>query len=76
MPKPPAPKKPAVKRPARAPRPGALYAIVGDDLLTGLDTWVGRLNHAIEGPAWSRQDLVKAVVKRALKERGEKGEAP
>jgi len=57
-------------------RSGALYAIVGDDVLDALNAWVGRLNAAATGPRWSRQDVVKAALVRACAERGEKGEAP
>lgn len=54
----------------------ALYAVVGEDLLKALDTWVDRLNASGTGPTWTRQDVVRAALIRAVKERGEKGEAP
>lgn len=66
------------KKPATAARDrsGALYAVVGDDVLDRLTAWVDKLNAAPTGPRWTRQDLVRAVLVRACDERGEKGEAP
>lgn len=45
-------------------------------LLEGLDAWVEKLNAGNTGPRWSRSDVMRATLARALKERGEKGEAP
>lgn len=66
-------KKPA--KPTRD-RSGALYAVVGDDVIARLDEWTEKLNSAGTGPKWARQDLVRAALIRALDERGAKGEAP
>lgn len=63
------------KAPARD-RSGALYAVVGDDVLGRLDAWVAKLNEAGVGPRWSRQDLVRAALIRALDAHADKGEAP
>lgn len=45
-------------------------------MMAGLDAWVDRLNEGAVGPKWTRSHLVRAVLARALKERGEKGEMP
>jgi hypothetical protein len=45
-------------------------------LLASLDAWADALNAASSGPRWTRTDVVKAALERALKERGTKGEAP
>ena len=63
------------KAPARD-RSGALYAVVGDDVLNRLDVWVAKLNETAAGPRWSRQDLVRAALVRALDAHADKGEAP
>jgi len=71
------PKKTGKKSaPAARDRAGALYAVVGDEVLEMLNAWTERLNAAGTGPRWTRQDVVKAALVRAYKERGEKGEAP
>jgi hypothetical protein len=57
-------------------RSGALYAIVGDDLLAALDAWVEKLNAKAIGPRWTRQGLVRAVLTKAVAEHGKKGTEP
>lgn len=54
---------------------GVLYARVGPEMLEALDKWAEKLN-AKGGPRWTRQDVVKAALTRALEERGKKGETP
>jgi len=54
----------------------ALYAVVGEDVLASLDRWVDTLNERATGPKWTRQDVVKAICVRALRERGEAGKEP
>lgn len=41
-----------------------------------LDAWVDRLNAAGEGPRWTRSDVIRVALQRALRERGAKGETP
>jgi len=76
MPKASAPKKAAPKK--RAPPPGTRQALfyLPDGMLDALDAWAEKLTAKSTGPAWSRSDVVKAALQRALAERGEKGEAP
>mgnify|MGYP003593669217 CR=1 FL=1 len=69
-------KTPKKKPPPARDRSGALYAVVGEDVLERLNAWVEKLNESATGPRWTRQDLVKAVLVRACNERGEKGETP
>ncbi len=70
------------KRAAKAPakrerdRSGALYVLLEPTQLQSLDAWVDRLNTGNEGPQWTRTAVVRALVSRGLRERGEKGEAP
>ncbi len=45
-------------------------------LLAALDAWVERLNATTEGPPWTRGEVVRAALVRALEERGKVGEAP
>lgn len=54
----------------------ALYAVVGEKLIEDLDAWVDRLNEKSAGPKWTRQDVVKAALARAVRERGEAGKDP
>ena len=69
-----APKTPK-KKPPRD-RSGALYVLLEPEMLTALDGWVDKLNTNNTGPQWTRTAVVRALVARGLKERGEKGEAP
>lgn len=71
------------RRPAPAPKgaeaadsDGVLYARVPNTLLAALDTWATRLNKAALGPQWSRNDIIRVVLTRAVEERGRKGESP
>jgi len=70
-------KKPATKsaKPARD-RSGALYVLLEPEQLASLDGWAERLNEGNTGPQWNRTAVVRAIVARALTERGAKGEAP
>lgn len=45
-------------------------------MLDGLDAWAAKLSAKGVGPAWSRSDVVRAVLQRALDERAAKDEAP
>ena len=76
MPKTSAPKKATPKK--RAPPPGTRQALfyLPAEMLEGLDAWAEKLSAKGIGPAWSRSDVVKAALQRALAERAEKGEAP
>jgi hypothetical protein len=46
------------------------------DLQERLDAWVEKLNTDSEGPRWTRTDVIRVSLQRALRERGAKGEAP
>jgi hypothetical protein len=65
--------------PAKAAKPeGAGVLFVRDPVLAGeLDAWAAVLNAANpDAPAWSRTSLARAALRRALRERGAKSEAP
>ncbi|MFS6553895.1 hypothetical protein WHJ47_14400, partial [Staphylococcus aureus] len=47
-------------------RSGVLYAIVGDDVLQGLDGVLARINAQVRGPKWSRQDLARVLLTERL----------
>ena len=55
---------------------GVLYARVPNELLLSLDAWASRLNKGSLGPQWTRNDVIRAVLQRAVDERGKKGEQP
>lgn len=67
-----------------APRPVAadnentaqLLVRVAPELVEQLDAWVAKLNASATGPRWTRSDVARAVLKRAVAEKGERGEAP
>jgi hypothetical protein len=61
---------------AERDRSGALYVVLDPSELEALDGWVARLNDAGALPPWTRTALVKAVFRRALRDRGAKGAAP
>lgn len=65
-------------RPIAADNPNTeqLMVRVGAELLADLDAWIERLNAAGTGPRWTRSDVVRAALQRAVKDRGEKGETP
>jgi hypothetical protein len=46
------------------------------EVMEGLDAWVERLNAKVSGPRWTRTDVVRTTLAKAISERGEKGEAP
>lgn len=55
---------------------GVLYARVPNALLEALDKWAVALNTDPLVPQWSRNDILRAVLARAIRERADKGEAP
>jgi hypothetical protein len=62
--------------PAKADSAGVLF-IRDPDLPDELDAWAEKLNKANpDAPAWTRSSLARAVLRRALRERGAKGEMP
>lgn len=63
-------------QPIRRDRSGALYAILGTEMLAALDVWVVTLNEHNDGPAWNRTALLRALIARGLRERAAKGIAP
>lgn len=68
--------KPAEKK--RQPPPGMVGAFfyLPESLLEALDAWTERVNAERVGPQWSRTDVVRAALERAIRERADKGEAP
>ncbi len=59
------------------PNTAATVLRVDGSLLADLDAWVERLNSGNElGPKWTRSDLIRVVLTKAVRERGAKGEAP
>jgi len=46
------------------------------DLFEDLARWTDRLNSHDEGPRWTRAEVMRVALRRALRERGEKGELP
>lgn len=70
---------PATRKPAKAtpePRTAPVMIRMEIGLQQELDAWVERLNAAAEGPRWTRTDVIRVTLQRALRERGAKGEAP
>ena len=72
---------PKPKRTHAAPKPeatGAGVLFVRDaELSAQIDTWVERLNAAKpDGPQWNRATLVRAALRRALRERCARGAGP
>ena len=75
MPSPKVGRKPA-KKPDETKGAGALF-VRDADLTEKLDAWVEKLNAANpDGPQWNRASLARAALRRALRERGEKGALP
>jgi hypothetical protein len=71
------PARPA--RPIAADNPNTAATVVRLDpvLLEALDAWADKLNAATpEAPPWSRTNIIRASLARAVRERGEKGESP
>lgn len=62
--------------PPRRDRTGALYVLLEPSMLAELDTWIARLNKDPDAPQWTRAGVVKALLRKGLRERGERGEAP
>lgn len=70
--------KPKAKTSRRAPPEGthAVTLYLPVSMVEGLDAWADKLSAKGIGPAWSRSDVVRAALQRALAERASKGEAP
>ena len=66
------------KKPAKTKSPASVKVMFRfpPELLASLDSWADSLNETGGGPQWSRTDVVKAALQRALRERASKGEAP
>lgn len=74
-----APKKttPKAKKTATAPKAAGALFVRDEDLVADIDAWVEELNNAApDAPQWNRTTLTRAVMKRAMRERRSKGEAP
>lgn len=67
---------PAERKNSHRKQDGALFAVVGVDVLDGLDEWLERLNAASTGPRWSRQALLRAVLMERIATLGKRGKAP
>lgn len=72
------PAKPKKAEPKRKPPPGTRSVLIylPEALVTGLDAWVLALNEGKRGPQWTRSDVIKAALQRAVDERAPKGEEP
>ena len=69
--------KPKASRTAKVENtPDVLFLRNVPDLVAGLDAWLEKLNGATRGPKWTRTALARAAIDRAIREWGEKGEAP
>ena len=70
--------KPASKPTKAPPEPRKAPVMIRMDLelQEQLDAWVDRLNADTDGPRWTRTDVIRVTLQRALRERGAKGEAP
>lgn len=70
--------KPSKSRPVATDNPNTAPTTLRLDpaLVDALDKWAGKLNAGGIGPQWTRADLIRAALWRAVKDRGEKGEAP
>lgn len=71
--------KPKATKRAPSPKPAGTAALnmnVPEELFDALDAWVDRLNGELAGPRWTRTALVTAILARAVREKGAKGEAP
>ncbi|MBL8681044.1 MAG: hypothetical protein JNK05_17815 [Myxococcales bacterium] len=68
--------KPSKSAKPKRDRSGALYVLLEREQLEALDAWADTLNAGRLVPLWNRSDIVRAVLARALTERGAKGEEP
>jgi hypothetical protein len=71
------PRKP--ERPIADDNPNTAATVIRVDpaLLRALDEWAEKLNSRTSGgPRWSRSDVIRATLTRAVKERGAKGVEP
>lgn len=67
----------AAKRPV--PRPAGTTPLninLPDELMEALTSWVDTLNEQSVGARWTRTDVVRTALTRAVEERGKKGETP
>lgn len=72
-------KAPKSKVPTRRAPPEGTHAVtlyLPVAMVEGLDAWAEKLSAKGIGPAWSRSDVVRAALQRALEDRAAKGEAP
>jgi hypothetical protein len=72
-----APKKKGVQRAIAEDNPNRAATVIRLDpaLLEALDEWARALSKN-GPPQWSRTDVIRATLQRAVRERGAKGEAP
>lgn len=71
------PKKSKATAKAAEPAGAGVLFVRDAELVAEVDAWVAKLNAANpDGPQWNRATLTRAALKRALRERGDKGEAP
>ena len=66
-------------KPAKAtpePRTAPVMIRMEIALQEELDAWVDRLNAEGDGPRWTRTDVIRVTLQRALRERAAKGDAP
>lgn len=64
------------KRPAARPEgTSALNINLPTELMEKLDAWVEKLNEG-DGARWTRTDVIRTSLNRAVTERGAKGDAP
>lgn len=58
------------------PEPVATTMRLDKSMLDALDAWAAHLTLHHPGPTWTRVDVIRATLARALRERGEKGYLP
>lgn len=46
------------------------------ELMSRVDAWILRINARLEGARWTRTDIVRTVLSKALEAHAEKGESP
>lgn len=66
----------AAKSATKAEGAGVLF-VRDADICADLDGWAEKLNAANpDAPAWTRSSLARAILRRSVRERAAKGEAP